>query len=184
MRPTGGACGASAIRGQWPARTAEERHEDMLRNPSGALSRAVATLLLATLLPVSTTACFGSFRLTQKLHQFNREVSQDRWTRWFIFLLMAGFPVYAAGLVIDGLFGNAIEFWGGRNPFAMAPGTTEVLAGADGSLLHRLESGVPNDRFGRAHGCAVRGPTNTPRWRRPPPAGSRASARGGSCSAC
>lgn len=116
----------------------------MLRNPFGVLSRSVATLLLAALLPVSTTACFGSFRLTQKLHQFNREVSQDRWTRWFIFLLMAGFPVYAAGLVIDGLFANAIEFWGGRNPFAMAPGTTEVLAGADGSLLRvtAVEAGV------------------------------------------
>ncbi len=106
-------------------------------------SRAVATVLLAAMIPFST-ACFGSFNLTRQLYKFNREVSNDKWIRWIVFLGMAVFPVYAAGFVVDGLFGNSVEFWGGRSPFAMAPGTTREIAGTDGSVLRvtTLEAGV------------------------------------------
>ncbi len=106
--------------------------------------KALASAVLMTFVPLSSMACFGSFQLTRKLYQFNREVSADRWVRWAVFAGMALFPVYAAGLVVDGLFGNAIEFWGGRNPFAMVPGTTHVATGPAGEELRVtvLEPGV------------------------------------------
>ena len=70
--------------------------------------------LLACLL--STTACFGSFRLTQRYWHWNGHVTENRWANEGIFLLSVIIPVYWFTTVVDALVLNTIEFWSGKNP--------------------------------------------------------------------
>ena len=89
----------------------------------------VLAMLLASLSPIVTVGCFGRFALTRKVYAFNRDLSSDRWVRWFGFLIMNFIPVYGAAGAIDLVFANSIEFWGGSNPFAAAhPATRHVLS--------------------------------------------------------
>ena len=96
---------------------------------------AIASGLLLAMLPVTTLGCFGSFRLTGKIYRFNRNISSDKWVRWISFLVLAVVPVYAAGLLIDAVFANSIEFWSGSNPFAAEPGTTRTAFGPNGEAV-------------------------------------------------
>lgn len=100
-----------------------------------AARRAVAALLLGTLLPLGTAGCFGSFNLTRKVYQFNRTVSADKWIRWLFFLGMTVVPVYAFSMAVDAFFANPVEFWGGRNPINARAEGTRVVRGEDGAEL-------------------------------------------------
>jgi hypothetical protein len=104
---------------------------------AAALRRGVAALLLASLLPLGTTGCFGTFQLTRKVYDFNRTVSPDRWIRWLFFLGMNVVPVYAFSMAVDVFFANPVEFWGGRNPIraGLGAGDTRVVRGEDGAEL-------------------------------------------------
>lgn len=108
------------------------------------MKRSIALVALLAFLPAANVACFGSFQLTRKLYQFNREASQDKWVRWLVFLAMACFPVYGFGMLVDAVFGNSVEFWGGKNPFAAGDPRTRVAVGPEGEVLRasRDESGV------------------------------------------
>lgn len=100
--------------------------------------RGVATLVLMALVPFSTlatTGCFGSFNLTRKVYDFNRTVSPDKWLRWLIFLAMNFIPIYGFAMIIDAVFANSVEFWGGRNPINADAGTTRVVRGPDGGSV-------------------------------------------------
>jgi hypothetical protein len=114
-------------------------------------------VVLATFLPVSTVGCFGHFALTRKVYGFNRDLSHDRWVRWFGFLVMNVVWIYAAAGVIDLLFANSVEFWGGGNPFASAEGTTRYALGPNGELVSAtvVEDGKIElhivDRHGEPH---------------------------------
>lgn len=117
--------------------------------------RAVAALLLAAMLPLGASGCFGSFNLTRKVYDFNRSVSQDRWIRWLFFLAMNVVPVYAFSMAVDAFFANPFEFWGGSNPINAELGSTRVVRGEDGSELRltwvaedrlRMEALAPDGR--------------------------------------
>jgi hypothetical protein len=99
------------------------------------MRRSIAFLVLLGFLPLSNVGCFGSFQLTRKIYQFNREASQDKWVRWLVFLALAIFPVYGAGMLVDAVFANSVEFWGGRNPFAAGDPRTRVVIGPAGDVL-------------------------------------------------
>lgn len=103
--------------------------------PSHNLRRAIAAGVVSILLTVTTTACFGTFALTRKVYNFNRTVSDNQFVCEAIFLLMAIFPIYFAGLFIDVVFSNLLEFWTGTSPIIADSGRSKVLTGPAGEKL-------------------------------------------------
>ena len=97
------------------------------------LKRTLAAFVLAGFLPLATTACFGSFQLTRKVYNFNREVSPDKWIRELAFLVMVVLPVYGFASFLDAVLFNSIEFWTGNNPVLAVDGATQTIETADGS---------------------------------------------------
>lgn len=69
--------------------------------------------------------CYGPFRLTNKLHSWNGQVSNKKFVNELVFLAMCILPAYEICLLGDGLIFNSIEFWGGENPIAMKDGQIE-----------------------------------------------------------
>lgn len=94
----------------------------------------VAAVAIATFLPVATTGCFGRFELIRKVYRFNKEVDQDKWVQWFVFLVLNIVPVYSLASLIDALFANSVEFWTDKNPVTAKAGTTRVVHGPNGEL--------------------------------------------------
>lgn len=74
---------------------------------------------------VSLTGCYGPFRLTNKLHTWNGQVSQKKFVNELVFLGMCIIPAYEICLLGDGLIFNSIEWWGGNNPISMKEGQVE-----------------------------------------------------------
>jgi len=99
------------------------------------IRRAISVTVLSALIPTVTTACFGSFALTRKVYNFNRTVSNDKWVRSLMFLVLVIVPVYEIGALIDALFGNAVEFWGGANPVNLAAGASRTVLGSNGESM-------------------------------------------------
>jgi hypothetical protein len=95
----------------------------------------VAALMLAAFLPVTTTACFGKFQLTQRVYEFNQDIDGDKWIQWFAFLVLSIVPIYALSLVIDLVLANSVEFWSGSNPISSDSGMTKVVRGPDGTVM-------------------------------------------------
>lgn len=94
------------------------------------LSRVIAVTILTGFVPLTTTACFGSFPVAAKVYRWNETVNNEKWVRWLIFLLIS--PVYGGALSFDLIFSNSVEFWTGTNPMAALPGTTRYVEGANG----------------------------------------------------
>lgn len=85
------------------------------------LIKAAAILCLVA----ATSSCYGPFRLTNKLHSWNGQVSQKKFVNELVFLGLCILPAYEICVLGDGLIFNSIEFWGGNNPIAMKDGLTE-----------------------------------------------------------
>jgi hypothetical protein len=98
----------------------------------GWLGRVITVTVLSVFVPLSTTACFGTFPLTRKVYKWNASVHSDKWIRWLVFLVISIIPIYAGAAFLDMIFSNSVEFWTGRNPMAMAPGTTKHVEGPNG----------------------------------------------------
>lgn len=96
------------------------------------LQRPIAALILASFLPVASAGCFGHFETVRKVYSFNQGVHSDKWVRWAVFVGLVLVPVYGSAALFDMIFANSVEFWSGKNPMAMLPGTTRTVAGADG----------------------------------------------------
>ncbi|NVJ21746.1 MULTISPECIES: DUF3332 domain-containing protein [Myxococcus] len=79
-------------------------------------------VLCAGFISMHTTGCFGSFKLTQKIWQFNKNISGQKFVQWLMFLVLVIIPVYEIGTLIDALIINSIEFWSGNNPVSSADG--------------------------------------------------------------
>ena len=76
---------------------------------------------------IAFSGCYGPFRLTNKLHAWNGQVSQKKFVNELVFLGMCIIPAYEICLLGDGLIFNSIEFWGGNNPIAMKDGEVEEV---------------------------------------------------------
>lgn len=85
--------------------------------------RAITVLLVVA----ATTSCYGPFRLTNKLHSWNGQVSQKKFVNELVFLGMCIIPAYEICILGDGLIFNSIEFFGGRNPIAMKDGEMDEV---------------------------------------------------------
>ena len=99
------------------------------------MKRTIAVLILAAFVPVATTGCFGSFQLTRKVYQFNRDVSPDKWIQELTFLVMAIIPVYGAATFLDAVIFNSIEFWTGNNPVLAQIGASRKITTAEGTAI-------------------------------------------------
>ena len=101
----------------------------------------VGLLLLAFLV----SGCYGPFRLTRKLHQWNGQVG-DKWAREAVFIVLVWVPVYGLATLGDALVFNSIEFWTGDNPVASAhagsadPRTKWIAHGEEKARLTRVAS--------------------------------------------
>jgi hypothetical protein len=95
--------------------------------------------LLAAALPLAGTGCFGSFNLTRKIYDVNREVSPEKWVREIVFLAFAIMPVYGLAMLIDAIVFNTVEFWTGENPMLVHDGDRQTIETAQGrATLTRL----------------------------------------------
>lgn len=92
------------------------------------LSVAVALLLGSSML---FTSCIGSFTLTNKLLDWNRQVG-NKFLNELVFFAFCVLPVYPVTALADVLVLNSIEFWSGENPMAV---NTKVVEGQDGKYL-------------------------------------------------
>lgn len=77
------------------------------------------TLLLATTIAGSVlfSSCIGSFGLTNKLLDWNRNID-SKFVNELVFIAFWIVPVYEISALADVLVLNSIEFWSGNNPVA------------------------------------------------------------------
>ena len=88
------------------------------------------------------SGCYGPFNLTRRLYQWNGQVGTTKWEREFIFILLAGAPVYGLTVVGDAVVFNSMEFWTGKNPVeppsmkrSALPQTKRIARGSNEALL-------------------------------------------------
>lgn len=87
----------------------------------------VATLLVCG--GVLMSSCVGSYRLFNKVAEWNKTATDSKILNEIIYLVIS--PVYAVCLTADALVLNSIEFWTGENPMASV-GKTQQVMGQDG----------------------------------------------------
>lgn len=92
----------------------------------------VCALMGSTLMP----SCIGSFSLTNKLLNWNKNIS-NKFVNELVFFAFWVLPVYEVSSIADILVLNSIEFWSGENPVAS---NTRVIEGNDGRYLVMSDS--------------------------------------------
>lgn len=78
--------------------------------------------LMFGLLLAVVPGCFGSFRLTNTVYEFNRDLSDSIVVQEVVFLLFIIVPVYEISTFVDAVVLNTIEALTGDNPIGLAPG--------------------------------------------------------------
>lgn len=84
-------------------------------------------------LVVGLTGCYGPFRLTKKLYDWNGTVG-TKWVNEGVFLGMVIIPAYFFATLGDAIIFNSIEFWGGKNPVT-AKNVKSLQAGEEQAVL-------------------------------------------------
>ena len=90
----------------------------------------MATTLASSVL---FSSCIGSFGLTNKLLDWNRNID-SKFVNELVFVAFWIVPVYEISALADILVLNSIEFWSGNNPVADA-GTVKTI---DGKTVYTL----------------------------------------------
>lgn len=110
----------------------------------------VSALCLFTMV---ITGCYGPFRLTKKVYDWNGSLP-NKWGREAMFLVLNVLPVYGFSAIADAVFFNLIEFWGGDNPIAAnakEPRTKLITCGDKQAVMTfaKREKKVRIDLFNR-----------------------------------
>jgi len=84
------------------------------------VKKTLALLLVAVVL----TSCYGSFKITRSLYEWNGTVG-DKFVNELVFLAFIIVPVYEVASLVDAVVLNTIEFWSGSNPMGMKDGEQE-----------------------------------------------------------
>jgi len=90
--------------------------------------RAIALTLMISMMAMTTTGCIGRMGLTGKVMEFNLSVTEQKWGRELVFLVLYIVPVYPISGAIDLIILNSIEFWTGTNPVS---GETRLALAGD-----------------------------------------------------
>ena len=99
-------------------------------------NRIIASiLLLATL---TTPSCIGSFSLTNRMLNWNRNID-NKFINELVFFAFWVLPVYEVCGLADILVLNSIEFWSGNNPVDVAAGD-RIVEGSDGRYIVRPDA--------------------------------------------
>lgn len=113
-------------------------------------------VLCAGFFSIHATGCFGQFKLTQGIWNFNKNISGNKFVQWLMFLVLTIVPVYGLGAFIDALIINSIEFWTGSNPVGSVDGADDgtrivKLSPTDTLRLSKdVETGVMRMQLDRA----------------------------------
>ena len=109
-----------------------------MRAPHALATGAVALALV-------TSGCYGPFYLTRKVHQWNGEISDNKWIVEVAYLVALIVPIYEIAGLADAVIFNSVEFWTGENPMAptaSAPSTDgtvrRIVRGDDEAVLRRV----------------------------------------------
>lgn len=95
---------------------------------------SVSFLALLLLVTSSLSGCFGSFGLTKKIYNANKNVG-GKFVQTLVMYVFMIIPVYGIASFLDIVLFNLIEFWSGSNPLAMKAGQSETqMATIDGKL--------------------------------------------------
>lgn len=91
------------------------------------MKKKSSTLLMAITMASSVllSSCIGSFGLTNKLLDWNRNID-SKFVNELVFIAFWIVPVYEISAIADVLVLNSIEFWSGENPVADA-GTIKTI---------------------------------------------------------
>ncbi|MFQ5654799.1 MAG: DUF3332 family protein [Planctomycetota bacterium] len=95
---------------------------------SSSFCKFVCVAMLVGILPVAMTGCFGSMSAFHKVHQFNKDVSEEKWIQELVFVVLGW--AYPVAWSLDAIIFNTIEFWTGENP--LSAGETRVIEGPNG----------------------------------------------------
>ena len=71
------------------------------------------------------TSCYGPFKLTKKVYEWNGTVG-SKFVNNLVFWGCVIIPVYDVAMFIDAVVFNTIEFWGGKNPISMNENEKEI----------------------------------------------------------
>ncbi|MDO5395382.1 MAG: DUF3332 domain-containing protein [Bacteroidales bacterium] len=88
-------------------------------------------MVLALVAGSTLTSCIGSFKLTNKLLTWNRNID-NKFVNELVFVAFWILPVYEVSGLADLLVINSIEFWSGSNPIAKGK---RVIEGENGRYL-------------------------------------------------
>jgi len=91
--------------------------------------RIIASILLLETL--TTPSCIGSFSLTNRMLNWNRNID-NKFINELVFFAFWVLPVYEVCGLADILVLNSIEFWSGTNPIAS---NEKIIEGNDGRYL-------------------------------------------------
>ena len=91
----------------------------------------VNAVIAVSLGAMTLSSCIGSFGLTNKVLDWNKGATDNKFINELIFLVIS--PAYAVCSVADLFVLNTIEFWTGDKVVATV-GTTKNVTGKDGSL--------------------------------------------------
>ena len=84
-----------------------------------SLVRRGMQLVCCLVLVGGLSGCFAGFHLTQKVYQFNDDVSENKWVDEVVFLGLNIVPVYGLATFADAIVFNSIEFWTGKNVISL-----------------------------------------------------------------
>jgi len=90
--------------------------------------KALIASLLLVAFTFSNTACIGRMATSGKVMKFNLDVTEGKWGRELVFLLLYIIPVYPLAGFIDLIIVNSIEFHTGTNPIS---GQTRLAKAGD-----------------------------------------------------
>ncbi len=81
---------------------------------------------LITLTVFTSTGCFGSFGLVKAVYDFNDGLSENKFIKSLMMIVLLVIPVYEISALLDIILFNLIEFWSGSNPVSMKDGEIET----------------------------------------------------------
>jgi hypothetical protein len=61
-------------------------------------------------------SCLGPNRLFNRVHEWNKEFSDERWVNEGVFIVCHIIPVYGVAYLVDIIVLNSLEWWGKESP--------------------------------------------------------------------